>query len=74
MSTPTPGHSGSSHEHIAFIGGGNMASAILGGLLKRGMPASQIQVVEPGTNATAPLDPEAEDKPAPAKAPSPFGG
>ena len=32
---------------LAFIGGGNMASAIMGGLLKRGLPASQIQVVEP---------------------------
>ena len=35
------------NEHIAFIGGGNMASAIIGGLLKRGLPASQILVVEP---------------------------
>ena len=34
-------------DHIAFIGGGNMASAIIGGLLKRGAPASSIQVVEP---------------------------
>ena len=34
-------------DHIAFIGGGNMASAIMGGLLKRGMPADQIQVIEP---------------------------
>ena len=34
-------------DHIAFIGGGNMASAIIGGLLRRGMSASQVQVVEP---------------------------
>ena len=32
---------------IAFIGGGNMAGAIIGGLLRRGMTAAQLEVVEP---------------------------
>ena len=41
--------------HIAFIGGGNMASAILGGLIQQGMPADQIQVVEPMADAAQKL-------------------
>ena len=32
---------------FAFIGGGNMASALIGGLRKRGVPADAIQAVDP---------------------------
>ena len=32
---------------ITFIGGGNMASAIVGGLIRQGHPASALQIVEP---------------------------
>ncbi len=32
---------------ITFIGGGNMANALIGGLLKQGIPSADIQVVEP---------------------------
>ena len=32
---------------IAFIGGGNMASAIIGGLLRQGTPAQRILVIDP---------------------------
>ncbi len=33
--------------NISFIGGGNMAQALIGGLISRGLPESQIQVADP---------------------------
>lgn len=36
-----------SHARLAFIGGGNMASALIGGLLRQGVAAQHIDVVEP---------------------------
>jgi pyrroline-5-carboxylate reductase len=38
-------------SRIAFIGGGNMASAIIGGLVRQGLAPAQIQVVEPFAEA-----------------------
>jgi pyrroline-5-carboxylate reductase len=45
----------SSLQHIAFIGGGNMASAIIGGLLRQGIAPNQITVVEPFADTAARL-------------------
>ncbi len=46
------------HLQIAFIGGGNMASAILGGLVRQGMAPARIRVVEPFAEARARLQQE----------------
>ncbi|HSI60606.1 MAG TPA: pyrroline-5-carboxylate reductase [Ideonella sp.] len=40
---------------VAFVGGGNMASALIGGLLKAGHPAGAILVVEPFAEQAARL-------------------
>ncbi len=43
----TPATAPSPDLSVAFVGGGNMASAVIGGLVQRGLPAARIQVVEP---------------------------
>lgn len=40
---------------VAFIGGGNMAAALMAGLLRPGRPAAQIHVVEPDADARSRL-------------------
>ena len=43
---------------LAFIGGGNMASAILGGLIRQGLAPSQVIVIEPYAETAAKLQTE----------------
>ncbi len=43
-------------NNLVFIGGGNMARAIIGGLINSGRPASSIVVVDPGDTQRAGLD------------------
>ena len=39
------------HEHLAFIGGGNMACAMISGLQAQGLSINKIDVVEPFAEA-----------------------
>jgi pyrroline-5-carboxylate reductase len=40
---------------ITFLGGGNMANALIGGMLKQGFAAGDITVIDPGADARAKL-------------------
>jgi pyrroline-5-carboxylate reductase len=40
-------------QHIAFIGGGNMAGSLIGGLLKSGHAAARVRVAEPNAERAA---------------------
>lgn len=46
------------NARLAFIGGGNMAGAILGGLLKQGLPPAQVCVLEPFADTATKLQRE----------------
>jgi len=41
--------------NILFLGGGNMANALIGGMVKQGFAASDIHVIDPGADARAKL-------------------
>jgi pyrroline-5-carboxylate reductase len=40
---------------ITFLGGGNMANALIGGMLKQGFAGNRHHVIDPGAEARAKL-------------------
>lgn len=50
-----PEYTSFQEAHLAFIGGGNMASAILGGLIREGMAPGKVTVIEPFADTAAKL-------------------
>ena len=51
-------HTDFQQVRLAFIGGGNMASAILGGLIRQGLAPQQVLVIEPFAETAAKLHKE----------------
>ena len=51
----TPASKDYPKARLAFIGGGNMASAILGGLMRQGLAPTQVTVIEPFAETAAKL-------------------
>jgi pyrroline-5-carboxylate reductase len=70
MTSPALFDSFSADRPLAFIGGGNMASAILGGLIQQGLSPKAVQVIEPFEEARNRLNQAYGVEAAPAAGPS----
>jgi pyrroline-5-carboxylate reductase len=54
-----------SKTRIAFIGAGNMAASLIGGLRAKGLDAAQIRASDPGAETRAASAPNTASKPSP---------